>query len=219
MAHPRKPCNYCGGPKEAGQSVYCIACSKARYRCDTCGGEKPTPARKLCDRCALEHQRTHINRNRKDQSKAPGPTPPGKKWCARCSGFLPLRSFGRNGSGPAAYCRPCNSVYHWARRMQREFGITPEQYLEILAIQGGVCAICSVRPKTRRLAVDHNHRTGEVRGLLCTMCNHKVLGGAKENPDILRRAAAYLDEPPARAVLRLNPGADTVDTVDTGKVQ
>ena len=59
----------------------------------------------------------------------------------------------------------------------RKYGITPEQYAQMLLDQGGVCAICGL-PETRilhgqvcQLCVDHDHETGEVRGLLCFMCN------------------------------------------------
>jgi hypothetical protein len=55
-------------------------------------------------------------------------------------------------------------------------GLTIAQYDELLEAQGGVCAICGRPPKNRRLAVDHNHKTGKIRGLLCWVCNLKVLG-------------------------------------------
>lgn len=81
-------------------------------------------------------------------------------------------------------------------RVGKVYGLAPGEYDELLAAQDGVCAICRrATGKTRRLAVDHDHDTGEVRGLLCNPCNRTVLshGGA-----VLRRAVAYLDSPPAR---------------------
>jgi hypothetical protein len=56
----------------------------------------------------------------------------------------------------------------------RELGISEDEYAELLERQGGVCAICGNPPKTRRLSVDHNHRTGKVRGLLCFRCNRAL---------------------------------------------
>ena len=50
-------------------------------------------------------------------------------------------------------------------------GITEAQYEALLAAQGGGCAICGNTPKSRRLSVDHDHATGDVRGLLCHRCN------------------------------------------------
>jgi len=79
----------------------------------------------------------------------------------------------------------------------KNFGITMEEYKLILAKQNGVCAICHqketkrVRGVVRSLAVDHNHETGKVRGLLCTACN-QALGQMKDSPEILMSAIEYL---------------------------
>jgi hypothetical protein len=62
----------------------------------------------------------------------------------------------------------------WSRKARlKKFGLTEEDYQRILAEQGGVCAICSGPPDTRwkTLAVDHDHVTRKVRGLLCMVCN------------------------------------------------
>jgi hypothetical protein len=53
----------------------------------------------------------------------------------------------------------------------KKFGITPSEYDRLLSEQNGVCAICERAPKTRRLAVDHSHWAGRVRGILCFACN------------------------------------------------
>lgn len=53
----------------------------------------------------------------------------------------------------------------------KQLGVTDEQYERLLAAQGGRCALCPATPKTRRLHVDHEHRSGLVRGLLCHRCN------------------------------------------------
>jgi hypothetical protein len=61
--------------------------------------------------------------------------------------------------------------YH-AYHLKATYGITPEQYDEMLSAQGGTCAICAAPPRpSRRLAVDHDHQTGKIRGLLCGLCN------------------------------------------------
>jgi Recombination endonuclease VII len=56
----------------------------------------------------------------------------------------------------------------------RGLGVSTEDYERMLAEQGGGCAICGAPPKTRRLHVDHNHKTGKVRGLLCFRCNRAL---------------------------------------------
>jgi hypothetical protein len=71
-------------------------------------------------------------------------------------------------------------------------GLTLDDYNRLLEAQGGVCAICGGKPKTRRLHVDHDHKSGTVRGLLCFTCNRHVLG-KYATPAKLRAAADYLE--------------------------
>lgn len=75
--------------------------------------------------------------------------------------------------------------------LKRNYGLTIEQYDALLASQGGLCAICKATPGNKRLAVDHNHETGVVRGLLCDRCN-PMIGYAKESIARLEAAIAYL---------------------------
>lgn len=56
----------------------------------------------------------------------------------------------------------------------KALGVTDEEYARMLAAQGGGCAICGAKPKTRRLHVDHDHASGKVRGLLCHRCNRAL---------------------------------------------
>ena len=58
--------------------------------------------------------------------------------------------------------------------LKKRYDITPQRYEELLQIQGGRCAICHRVPRTQRLHVDHSHRTGAVRGLLCLLCNRAL---------------------------------------------
>lgn len=80
-------------------------------------------------------------------------------------------------------------------RLRLDFGLSIEQYEMMLDAQNGVCAICK-QPETSRgfqfLSVDHSHRTGEIRGLLCNKCN-LALGLMQDDPKLLRAAALYLD--------------------------
>lgn len=71
----------------------------------------------------------------------------------------------------------------------------------MLEAQDGGCAICGRPPKNQRLSVDHDHKTGLVRGLLCWTCNHRVLGNVRDNVELLMKAAAYLTTPPAVDVI------------------
>lgn len=77
--------------------------------------------------------------------------------------------------------------------LRRKYGITLEEYDALLQQQGGTCAICRRPPRDDiSLHVDHDHETGARRGLLCFRCNNS-LGDLEDDPDLLRRAAAYLD--------------------------
>lgn len=91
--------------------------------------------------------------------------------------------------------------YHSNKRKYRDwelkrlFGISIEDYDRMLAEQGGVCAICEkpeLNRKSKTLSVDHNHKTGQVRGLLCSICN-SALGYFKEDVKIIESAIAYLE--------------------------
>ncbi len=75
----------------------------------------------------------------------------------------------------------------------KQLGVTDAEYAAKLAAQGGGCAICGATPKTRRLHVDHDHRSGEVRGLLCHRCNRTLASWI--TPDWLVQASGYLNGP------------------------
>lgn len=88
------------------------------------------------------------------------------------------------------------------QRVQATYGLRPGDYDRMYRYQGGVCWICRrATGRSKRLAVDHNHITGEFRGLLCGRCNHDVIGHLREDPDALHRAIWYLLDPPARRAL------------------
>lgn len=79
--------------------------------------------------------------------------------------------------------------------LKRKFGITQAEYDRLLRQQRGGCAICGdTRPDGRTLHIDHDHRTGSVRGLLCLSCN-QGLGQFKESPARLAMAIEYLKNP------------------------
>lgn len=84
------------------------------------------------------------------------------------------------------------------RSLEGQYGISVKEYEARAVRQGGRCAICRQRPEVdRRLAVDHDHETGAVRGLLCSNCN-LMLGNARDNVATLGRAVAYLADHAAK---------------------
>lgn len=100
--------------------------------------------------------------------------------------------------------------------LRRYYGISVDQYDDMLAEQDGVCAICYkgetavIYGKVKPLSVDHHHDSKKVRGLLCSSCNH-MLGHARENRDILFEAVRYLDKYAA--------DDDAVIAVEKGQIQ
>jgi hypothetical protein len=84
--------------------------------------------------------------------------------------------------------------------LQRTYGLSLDEWESVLEYQGGVCAICGNPPKTKALHTEHDHGTGLVRGLACFFCNAQILR-QRVTPELLRRAADYLEDPPAVKVL------------------
>lgn len=88
--------------------------------------------------------------------------------------------------------KPERKAQNRRSHLQRKYGITPERYDEMLAAQGGGCALCGRPPREDiALHVDHDHGTGAIRLLLCFPCNN-LLGDAGDDPALLEKAASYL---------------------------
>ena len=86
------------------------------------------------------------------------------------------------------------SAYYRRDLLEKKFSMTLDDYDKMMHEQNSVCAICSKSCVSgRRLAVDHCHATGLIRGLLCANCN-RALGLFKDMPERLIKAAAYLLE-------------------------
>lgn len=75
--------------------------------------------------------------------------------------------------------------------VHRPHTATDADYQAMLVSQGGRCAICATQPHADSLVIDHNHRNGKVRGLLCQDCN-KGIGCLGDHPTILQKAMEYL---------------------------
>lgn len=83
------------------------------------------------------------------------------------------------------------------KRVQKVYGLPAGAYQALYEFQGGRCAICGRgRGISKRLAVDHDHRTGLVRGLVDANCN-RMLGDLRDDLEAARRLVAYLENSPA----------------------
>jgi len=134
------------------------------------------------------------------------------KTCTACEELLPVGEFHRNKNtrdGRLHQCRSCRLGRTGVRRVpadphktfrgnlaQRGMSVIDYRLMQLAQLDR--CAICgepetqTYKGKVKRLAVDHDHATGEVRALLCSQCN-RGLGMLGDNPERLRAAAAYLE--------------------------
>lgn len=119
--------------------------------------------------------------------------PAGERWCSDCQGFVPL--FYTRGSKCVAHA----SAAAHASMTKRVYDLTAEDYSNLFAWQRGRCYICQQQPRVKRLAVDHDHRTGQVRGLLCANdewgCN-RTLARVLNNVGMAERLLAYVQKAP-----------------------
>lgn len=127
------------------------------------------------------------------------------KQCRRCGQEKSLTEFyaqsskrkdgrkidgSRGGQGVLALCKPCWREYTYEGNLRRRYGLTPEEYA---AMRAAGCTICGASAEERKLNVDHDHRNGKVRAVLCQQCN-SMLGMAADAPERLRAGADYLEE-------------------------
>lgn len=139
-----------------------------------------TPRGVECVDCKAERERRGL-----PPRAYPRPAPYGGPRTPRCASHDRAR---RNLSKSGAH----------ERRVQKVYGLKPGEYGAIYLAQGGRCFICQrATGASKALSVDHDHRTGLVRGLLCSTCN-KLLGHLRDNPVTAARIHRYLVNPPAR---------------------
>ena len=118
------------------------------------------------------------------------------KLCRGCAEWHPLaKSFYRSKrerDGFQPKCKTCSREAIRCAELKRLYGISREQYLDMMLAQGGVCVVCQEAcARGGELSVDHNHETGEVRALLCRACN-SALGLLREDPERMIAMIDYL---------------------------
>lgn len=119
--------------------------------------------------------------------------------CKECRNGDAARYYAENPEKFRAEARSRHARFpHYKRtsNLRLNYGMTTTDYDHLHRKQGGVCAICGQPPrntskKTKRLHVDHDHKTGKVRGLLCDGCN-RGLGGFRDSVGTLSNAIEYL---------------------------
>lgn len=123
----------------------------------------------------------------------------GHRYCPTCKAFLAKKRHDANKDqintrrrALKYFSSPKFKHYQRSWQLKRRYGISSAEYDALLTAQGGVCAICRELPaEGRRLCVDHAHKTGEVRGLLCDSCNNGI-ARFKDSINLLGEAIVYL---------------------------
>ncbi|WP_307544916.1 endonuclease VII domain-containing protein [Streptomyces sp. V3I8] len=170
----------------------CSRCRESRPRAAFAGNRAAGDGlRAHCRECWAEyHQARQVA---KGKNVRPGAeTPDGHKFCRSRSEIEPHSKWHRNATatdGLSASCKTCRATKGRAGHSKRRYGITEAERDEMIASQMGLCVIC---PKAPAVHVDHCHETGRVRGVLCFNCN-SAIGKLGDDPDAVRRAAAYLE--------------------------
>jgi len=147
------------------------------------------------------------------------PTRIGEFWksCTECEKLLPLDEYHKNKDSPDgrhSICKVCKNnkarktysekelrqkrpsyASSRERHLLRTYGINISTYNKLLRSQKYCCGVCGKHQddEKKSLHVDHNHETGEIRGLLCNFCNRQVIGRHKD-PEIFKSAAKYLSK-------------------------
>jgi len=142
------------------------------------------------------------------------------KKCQRCEGVQPISNFPKDLSKKdlkSIYCHNCHKKINKARRskpgynekrqakrkysdrdrdwrLRTKYGISLEEFNRVFLSQDSRCALCrSQHSDNKNFVVDHCHKTGTFRGILCSYCN-RALGMFKDDIQVLKKAIAYLKE-------------------------
>ena len=161
------------------------------YKCRICGSEeyyqsktsKTGQIRKQCKAC--HHNRKSL------PGRVNAPMKPYK--CTHCGSSEYYVSVKKRTGYRVRKCKPCHldPVRLRISNLRRKYGLSEKTYMGMWKKQDGKCGICYLESKQGWLGVDHNHKTGVIRGLLCSNCNFGI-GSLKDNPRILRSAIKYL---------------------------
>ena len=135
-------------------------------------------------------------------NKRKSPNQNGEWLCSACGEWKLPSEYNKNKSQKSGLhysCRSCAKKHVRKYNLPSKYGITLEKYDSLLAEQLSKCAICEKQlvdgsdNYDKRPVIDHNHKTGEVRGILCKSCN-RALGLLGDNPDTMFRGFTYLQD-------------------------
>jgi hypothetical protein len=171
-------------------------------RCSRCKQHKPRAGfasngamKDDLQACCRDGSAEHYRQRQEARGRKPRPrvvAPEGRKYCRRREEIKPHSAWDRNrtaSDGLSTAWEACRAIEERASHLKRHYGLTEAERDEMAASRMGLCVIC---PKAPAVHVDHCHKTGKVRGVLCFNCN-SAIGKLGDDPDAVRRAAAYLE--------------------------
>lgn len=193
----------------------CFKCCKEKELSEFGNNKKTRDGlRGKCRQCVNE-QHAKLYQVKKKHYESGGYKIPDTKMCIHCKTVMAIDEFHINIDSKDRHdsvCRQCakkkmgkwyikNKGYTRNYGLRRRYGITSDEYNEILNLQNGVCKICKNKERVvdkrtntiKALAVDHNHTTGRIRGLICQKCN-TTISRVNESVELLRTMAKYLEE-------------------------
>lgn len=189
----RKPCERdgCDEPKARGNAKWCI---------EDWLSQQPMQVqiRYARERLQMIPEELRISRVPQEQ------WPEGRRWCSGCQSFV--RLIDCSGSR----CKACNAAASREYALETKYSLSKEEYDRLFKASGGRCYLCGRKSPSRPLAPDHDHVTGEVRGLLCPDpewgCNLKIVARADAFPEgalaFAIKMVQYFRDPPARQILQ-----------------
>lgn len=158
-------CVVCGKEKDSSDFYFQRRQNRFSTMCKRCHNDKSSMYRRRKRIASGLHVGTNIIEARKLRMDH------GKKKCPRCEVVKDLDLFSKTsvGTGVSDYCKACTKE----AALKSRFGISLLDYNRLMEKQKGTCAICGKTPEQNQkmLAVDHDHKSGRIRGLLCSKCN------------------------------------------------
>lgn len=147
--------------------------------------------------------RKNLDRSFKRKGRPPKP----ERWwanvtesrCTKCDCVKPISEFYKlRDKYVQSWCRECVQTRAREHTIKESYGVTQAEFLHENQKRDFRCDICKQLPeqavaRVKYLGVDHCHETGTVRGYLCVTCN-SLIGMARDNPELLRKAAEYLEQ-------------------------
>lgn len=197
------------------QKLTCCRCKKEKSKIDFI--KLSIKYTKICKTCYKKAREQYENIKYSSMGTLGNMAKDGYYLCNICNNIKPKKAFKkrkRNKSGVTSACKGCLKTRHREKKLKYTYGLSIDDFNKLYEYQGGKCAICKINLEkgTNDCSVDHNHESGNVRGLLCNRCN-RAIGMLKDSKVVLYSAIRYLTSSPFQKLgeFRESPDMDNTD--------